>query len=978
MHAANGVTDRDGDGTPDGGAPEAARLSGGVLEAKLRVPRADALPRERLDDLLRALWSRRLGLVVAPAGSGKTTLLTRFAATAGVPVAWYRPETWDGAADVFLGYLEAALRGALGDLPGGWRTVEDAARALQTWSGSRALLVVDDLHMLQGTPAEAVLERLIDYAPALHFLAASRVHPRFNLPRLRVSGSLLEIGGDDLRFRSWEVEQLFRDFYQAPMPPVELATLARRTEGWAAGLQLFHLATRGKAPEDRRRVLAGLSSGSRFVREYLTRNVLAELPPQLRDFLVDTCVLQRLSGPICDALLGRDDGAARLRELERRQVFTQALDDQGQYRYHEVLRTHLESILVQEVGEVAVRDRYRRAGAVLEGAGALAEALHAHCRAEDWGAADRLLGHSGEQLLQGSQVWIDVLPAAVLGHDPWLLLASARRHRGDGQWDAALAAYQRVEQSMGAANATEAARRERQTLLAWLQPGTPPASDLLGLLRAATQRGPLGVRARAQLAGPDGAELVAGMCALLAGDVREARRLLAEASASPVASGALAVSAGLALGVASLLAGDARGAVELGRAIESAEAQGIGFLTRLGHACQSLHTDAARAATVRFSCDQVGDTWGAALAALLDGWVRAHAPDETDARIAAALLEEAAGRFERLDAPVLQAWASALRALALARAGAPDAMAVALRAQRLAQARGVEGASLFADAALAMIDAPRRAEHLALVAARRAATGIDARWAPVATVRPPLEIRLFGGCQVEMNGAPLDLSGLKPRVRALLRLLAVHGGRPLHRELIQAALWPEATAEAGARNLHVAVSSLRQTLEPGIARAGFTLLVRDGDAYRLAMGPELSLDLVAFEADIAQGRRLLAGGDAEAAAERFQSALDRYVGDLLPEDGAAEWVVDRRERCQAVGAEVAQWLAELRLRRGDAAGAASAAAAGLRIDRCHDPLWRLLVSAREQAGDRVAASRARAEYARVLAELDVPASQPAL
>ncbi|HSR24648.1 MAG TPA: AAA family ATPase, partial [Candidatus Eisenbacteria bacterium] len=461
MHAANSVT-------VGGDAPEyepgLVRQRESVLAAKLRAPRADALPRERLDDLLSGLWSRRLALVVAPAGSGKSTLLARFAATAGVPVAWYRPETWDGAVDVFLGYLEAALRAALGDLPGGWTTVEDAARALQTWPGPRALLVVDDLHALEGTPAEAALERLIDYAPSLHFLAASRVQPGFNLPRLRVSGGLLEIGGDDLRFRSWEVERLFRDFYQDPLPPVELATLARRTEGWAAGLQLFHLATRGKAPEDRRRVLAGLSAGSRFVREYLTRNVLQELPPELRGFLVETCVLGRLSGPICDALVGRSDSTALLRELERRQVFTQALDDDCQYRYHEVLRAHLEAILVQELGEVAVRDRHRRAGFVLEEAGALAEALHAHCRGEDWAAVDRLLGHGGEQLIEGSHVWIDALPPAALGHDPWLLLASARRHRADGMWDAALVAYQRAERGLGVAGAAEeTARRERQT-----------------------------------------------------------------------------------------------------------------------------------------------------------------------------------------------------------------------------------------------------------------------------------------------------------------------------------------------------------------------------------------------------------------------------------------------------------------------------------------------------------------------------------
>jgi DNA-binding SARP family transcriptional activator len=951
-------------GAPSTSAP-------GVLAAKLRLPRSDALPRERLDELLGGLWSRRLAIVVAPAGSGKTTLLARFAATAGVPVAWYRPESWDGAVDVFLRYLEAALRTALGDLPGNWATVDDASRALQTWPGSRALVVVDDLHTLEGTPAEAALERLIEYAPTLHFLTASRAQPRFNLPRLRVSGGLLEIGGDDLRFRSWEVERLFRDFYRAPLPPAELASLARRTEGWAAGLQLFHLATRGRPPEERRRVLAGLGAGSRFVRDYLTRNVLAELPPDLRAFLVDTCVLQRLSGPICDALLDRRDSRAQLQELERRQVFTQALDDAGHYRYHEVLRGHLESVLVQEVGEPAVRERYRRAGAVLEEAGALAEALHAHCRAEDRVAVDRLLGNSGEQLVQGSQVWIDALPPAVLAQDPWLLLAGARRYRADGLWDAALAAYQRAEAAAGAANAGDAARRERQALSAWLRPPAAPAADASGLLREATRRDPRGVRARAGQAGPEAAEVVAGLCALLAGDVRDAQRAIAMAETGPLVSGALATAARLGLGVAGLLAGDGRGAAELAAAIEAAEAQGAGFLTRLGHACRALHAGPEPAAAARFTCQRLGDGWGAALAGLLEGWARAHSADAGETRAAAPLLEEVAAWFERIDAPVLQAWAAAVRAFALARAGAGDAVPAALRARRLAQVRGVEGAGLFADAALATAEPARRPEHTALMAARRAETGIGGDWAPVGALRATVEIRLFGGFRIDMDGAAMDLSGLKPRVRALLRLLAVQGGRPLHREVIQAALWPEAPSDAGARNLHVAISSLRQALEPGVARAGFTLVVRDGDAYRLAMGPELSIDLVAFEADVVAAVRARAS-DPDRAAASLRSALDRFQGELLPEDGSAEWLTEARERCRSAGAEAAQGLAELRLERDDPAGAAHAAARGLRIDRYHDPLWRLLVRAREQAGDHVAASRARAEYARVLDELGLP------
>src|SRR5437588_976297 len=334
-----------------------------------------SLARERVDALPRRIWQHRVGLVVAPAGSGKSTLLAGFAASAKVPVAWYRAESWDAKTSTLLSHLESAFSTVLGRIPDRWESIEAAARAVETWPGRRALLVIDDLHTLEDTPAELTLERLIDYAPpSIAFLIGSRALPGFNLSRLRVSGSLLEIGSEDLRFRSWEVERLFRDFYQEPLPPEELAELARRTEGWAAGLQLFHLATRGKPAQERRRILSAVGSRSRLTREYLTRNVLEQLPVELRRFLVSTCVLGRLSGALCDRFLDRSGSQQALEELERRQIFTYATDDRGGYRYHVVLRSHLEQVLLEELGEVQTQASYRRAGMLLEEHGAFAEA----------------------------------------------------------------------------------------------------------------------------------------------------------------------------------------------------------------------------------------------------------------------------------------------------------------------------------------------------------------------------------------------------------------------------------------------------------------------------------------------------------------------------------------------------------------------------------------------------------------------------
>jgi DNA-binding SARP family transcriptional activator len=950
-------------------------VSGPLVGAKLRVPPSGALPRERLEALLDNLWPRRLGLLVAPAGSGKTTLLARIAATARTPVAWYRAESWDGAGNVFLAHLEAALSRVLEGLPGGWNSVEDAAGALESQGAQRVLVIVDDLHALEGTPAEAAFERLLDYAPAsLVFLAASRTQPGFNLPRLRVSGSLLEIGVDDLRFRSWEVEELFRDFYGEPLPPAELAELTRRTEGWAAGLQLFHLATQGKTPEERRRLLAALARGSRFVREYLTSNVLDELPYDLRRFLVETCVLGRLSGPICDRFLGVDQSRLALLELERRQVFTHPLDDGGEYRYHEILRSHLEGVVVQEAGEAELRERHRRAGTVLEEAEALPEALQAYCRAGEWAAAARLLGDQGDHLTRSAPVWLDRLPAAVVDHDPWLLLASARRHRADGLWQLAVETYQRSERASGAAEPGELARRERLALAAWLGPAPGPSGDLVGQLRTATQREPLIAHRQAALAPPAEA-LASGLGALLAGELREARRRLAEALDAPKAGAAVLVGARLGLGVAELLAGEAAGAAQVARAADEAEEIGLPFLARLARACHALSGGGAaeEAARTRVSCERIGDGWGAALAGLVEGWARCQDPAADGAGEAAPVLREAAAWFRRVEAPVLLTWALGLLALALAREGDPSAEQTALEAERLANARGVEGAKVLAYLALATVSPSRRIEYTGLSASVSAATGLVAAASPDG-FPASITLRLFGGFEITVEGSSLDLGALKPRVRMLLRLLAVQSGQPLHREAIQCLLWPDTEAEAAARNLHVAISSLRQALAPAAEPAGGPLLVREGDAYRLALGPGTEVDLTAFEEESAAGRRARSVGDAAGAARRFRRALELYRGELLPEDGAADWLLEPRERCRAAAVEAAQTLAELTLEAGDGAEAARVCAAGLRVDRYDDALWRLLVKARQLAGDRLAASRAMADYERVLSELGVPAA----
>jgi len=978
------------------------QAGGSVVPAKVRAPRVRCLPRERLDKLLPQLWLNRLGLVVAPAGSGKTTLLASWAAIADHPVAWYRAESTDGSEAALVACLEAAFAVAIDGLPRGWTSVEDAAAALEAGPATNVLLIVDDLHTLTGSPAEAAFERFIDYAPpSLAVLAGSRTLPAFNLSRRRVSGELLEISVDDLRFRSWEVERLFRDFYDDALGPDELARLARRTEGWAAGLQLFHLATRGKPRDERLRILAGLGSSSRFVRDYLARNVVAELPDELRDFLVRTSVLRRLSGPLCDALLERSGSRKLLEELERRSVFTVALDDEGTFRYHEVLRSHLEAMLVAEAGESGARAQARRAGELLVADGAVAEALAAFSRAEDWSAVDRLLERHGARLVDGHGTWIDTLPPALLVQDPWLTLAMARRHRAEGRWAQALGAYSGAEALFGAGDSGAACRRERVALAAWLDPHPAPSADWTGWLRAAVARDPLARRGQpavnaaggAGLAGTGAGEmLAAGLSALVAGRVREARSLLDEAADAATDSPTLGAAAALGGAVAGLLAGDAREALEVEAAVAAAERLGVPWLAQVGRAALAIartpvgsEYGRADAAAVRIAAAREHDGWAEVLAAIAEGWA---ALDESDE--AGPPLELAIARSRALGAASLEAWGRSLLAGCLARAQAPDARDMAVAAEAFARTAGTPGPHALAYAALALADPDHSSELRALATAlfdetglaepeafRQVAAvsnaldkGVDGPADPVDGV-PPLEIRCFGTFTISVAGRPIDLASLKPRPRAVLRLLALHAGRPVHREVIQDALWRDADPETGARSLHVALSALRRELEPAAGRGGCEILVRDGDAYRLAIPAGSRVDVLAFD-DALRRARAARGRDAGATIEGYRAAVTAYAGDLLPEDGPADWVVAQRDRARADYVEAALGLAELIMAE-QPAEAAVVCVTALGIDAYHDPLWRLLIEARERAGDRAAAASARASYARMLAELGLPA-----
>jgi DNA-binding SARP family transcriptional activator len=940
------------------------------------------------------LWQRRVGVVVGPAGSGKTTLLGQFSESANVPVAWYRAEAGDGSAAAFVQAIGESLAGALGQ-PLPLHSLDKLMAAVDACLGRGALLVVDDLSSLAGTPAEGCVEHVVRAAPpGLRLLVASRRFPTFDLSRLRVSGDLVEVGPDDLRFRCWEVERLFQEFYREPMRPEDLAELARRTEGWAAGLQLFHLATRGKPVTERRRVLMELGSRSRMVREYLVRNVLDHLPDDKRDFLLQTCVLGRLTGRLCDEFLERSGSEATLRELESQQIFTMAVEEVGVYRYHEVLRAHLEDMLVEQLGEEHVRRRYRRAGRLLQKHGALAAALRAYCRAEDGNAAARLLGRGGEHLAADRGAWLDALPPGLLDQDPWLSLAQARRHLALGRLEAAEAVYQRAEGAFGAAPGGEVARRERLALALWLDPSAPRRGDWMGLLRAATQRDPLGAaREAAGLPGPS-ARFTEAVATLLAGRLAEGRRLLIDASELPGIGPILSVVAQLlAAGATLACARPPSDGVEL--LADEVEALDLPWMAEL---CRSVmegsRAEDAQSPRVPGSWSVTGSDWTVAVAALLRGFAGLWKGEPV-----VELFEDAADRFRRLGAGVVETWARSGLALALAIDRRPEARDAAMAASSFARSSGLPAAEALSLTALGILDDERGDEYLSLaqriaeesgiqwplfpkVAGRKAegsrpvppapsANGKGTMGRRSANGQPSVTLRCFGGFALELDGEAVDFNIVKPRPRAVLHLLALYAGRPAHRELMVEALWPDVDLRVGMRNLHVAMCSIRQLVEPGVRRGAWNLILREGDAYRLALPGDAAVDLLTFEAAVAEGRAARANGRIDVAGSALGRALDAYAGDLLPEEGPAEWVVNERERYRLDAVDAAQTLAEVLVQQGDPRATAGVCERGLRIDRYCDSLWRLLITAREAAGEQAAAARARRNYEDVLVQLGV-------
>ena len=924
--------------------------------------------------------------MLAAAGCGKTTLLAQWARGREQTVAWYRAEATD--AQVGLGVCVArAFEAAGAALPAEARGITGVVTAIEAL-GRAVTVVVDDVHELRDTVAAEEIEQLLLLAPPnLTVVLSGRVGPRLNFARSELSAPVL-LTGDDLRFRSWEVEELFRDFHHEPLRPDDAAALARRTDGWAAALQLFHLATHGRAPANRSRAIRSLAAPARYAKDYLSAQVLQGLPPRLQLLLRRTCVFDVVTAARCDALLGTATAQADLDELVARQALTTTDDGGTSFRYHEVLRSYLEGVLRDELGDAGASEWYSRAAGVVEAEGDVHGALRVRCRGGDWDGVRRLLSGFGARLAaHRSAEWTALLPAGLGRDDPWVMLAVARRLLDDGDFAAAATTAREAQKHFGRRGGRELCREVVRVATAWTASPQLVSPTWADMLRAATQRNPRhwAERANRELPSPM-AELVAGLALLIAGDRPQARALLERAVGNTAAPRA-ELAARLVLASAPLDIPGAGAAAALDAIAAEAEEHGAGWLARLAGTMVRASTDAGLAAAeeaARQACAD-GDVWGSLVLRL---WlIGRRAPA---GHIDTAELDQLIETCRELSAGALEAWPRATRAMVAATEGGADADAEARSAEAFARAAGAPGAQAIAYAALAVARGAEGAELRQLADATGEAAGFDMDliW-PVAppepaAAEPPsaddtagtsgVEVACFGPFRLRVGGVDQSLAQARPRARSLLRLLALHAEQPVHRERLTDLLWRDLDGDAATHNLHVALSSLRRIL-PETTGSGVTI-ERDGDAYRLVLGYARS-DVQQFSAAVHAAEQAALAGDAAGQAAALQRALALYSGDLLPEEGAAEWVLGAREQYRLLAVGAAADLADLELAADRPACAAAAARRGLQVDRYDDRCWRLLVAALRAGGGVAAARQAELDYRAMLAELGIDDEPPA-
>jgi LuxR family transcriptional regulator, maltose regulon positive regulatory protein len=417
-----------------------AGMPGRLLSTKFFIPGPleSTVDRPRVSELLDRAAQTKLALVSAQAGFGKTTAIANWIHHGRGPdeVAWVSLEPSDARADSFWAYVITALARLLPDLhevlpllDGGGlpmaAVLTELVNQLADAPGD-VVLVLDDYHVVDNPSIAEGMSFLLNNLPRqIHVVLSTRSDPDVPLSRLRARGEVVEVRAADLRFTDMEAARYLSEL-GLHLDQSDLSLLEDRTEGWAAALQLAALSMRGR--QDLSGFVADFAGDDRFIVDYLVDEVLARLPQGTRDFLMRTSVLDRLTGPLCDAVTGQAGGAQTLQELERQNLFVVPLDNRRRwYRYHhlfgEVLRTHL----VTDTESPSPAALHSSASIWYEQNGQPREAVRHALVAGDHGRTANLMELAIPELLRQRQEvviaeWVDALPSEVVHDRPVLAM----------------------------------------------------------------------------------------------------------------------------------------------------------------------------------------------------------------------------------------------------------------------------------------------------------------------------------------------------------------------------------------------------------------------------------------------------------------------------------------------------------------------------------------------------------------------------
>ena len=447
-----------------------------LLKTKLFIPRTRGkiVPRPRLVELLNAGLDKKLTLITAPAGFGKTTLVVAWLKQIHLPAAWLSLDEADNDLPRFLTYLAAALQrvdeqfGASlisaiqsPQLPAIEKVLTGLLNEIALGKDP-LILVLDDFHLLTDPAILDVVEFLLHHQlPQLHLVLITREDPALPLARLRAQSQLIEIRARDLRFTPGEADTFFRDVMGLSLSRQDIDELEGRTEGWAVGLQLAGLSMQKQA--DLKSFIADFSGSNRHILDYLTDEVLQRQPEDIRTFLLQTAILDRLNGSLCDALTGQAGSDELLAHLEAANLFVIPLDEERRwYRYHHLFSDLLRNQLIRSQPQL-IPELHRRASSWYEENGDIRTAIDHALQDTDLAQAARLIEqHAIPRLYQGEVAmvvgWFDRLPDNVLRSAPMLCISKAwalvLMQRGERRGEVSLA-LKAAEEALDHVNAEQ-------------------------------------------------------------------------------------------------------------------------------------------------------------------------------------------------------------------------------------------------------------------------------------------------------------------------------------------------------------------------------------------------------------------------------------------------------------------------------------------------------------------------------------------